>query len=90
MKNSDREVQIMRIQSTSFQPELSTALAAKLRQAVVGVTKATLEAALVEELLAERWSPKRSSGATLRLLYAGTRHRVWSHRKAPSTEAEEW
>ena len=54
MKNSDREAQILRIQSTSFQPELSTALAAKLRQAVVGVTKATLEAALVEELLAER------------------------------------
>jgi len=54
MKNSNREAQIVRIQSTSFQPELSTALAAKLRQAVVGVTKATLEAALVEELLAER------------------------------------
>ena len=54
MKTSERETQILRIQSTSFQPELSTALAAKLRQAVVGVTKATLEAALVEELLTER------------------------------------
>lgn len=43
MKNSDREAQIVRIQSTSFQSELSTALEAKLRQAVVGVTKATLE-----------------------------------------------
>lgn len=52
MKNSEREAQILRIQSTSFQPELSEALAAKLRQAVVGVTQATLEAALVEELSA--------------------------------------
>jgi transposase-like protein len=62
MKNSDREAQIMRIQSTSFQPELSTALAAKLRQAVVGVTKATLEAALVEELLAERCRQSEAVG----------------------------
>ena len=54
MKTSEREAQILRIQSTSFQPELSTALAAKLRQAVVGVTQATLEAALVEEVSAER------------------------------------
>ena len=54
MKNSEREAQILRIQSASFQPELSTALESKLRQAVVGVTKATLEAALVEELSAER------------------------------------
>ncbi len=54
MKISDREEQILRIQSTSFQPELSSALETKLRQAVVGVTKATLEAALVEELSAER------------------------------------
>jgi hypothetical protein len=52
MKNSEREEQILRIQSTSFQPELTTALAATLREAVVGVTKATLEAALVEELSA--------------------------------------
>lgn len=54
MKTSEREAQILRIQSTSFHPELSSALAAKLRQAVVGVTKATLEAALVEELISER------------------------------------
>jgi transposase-like protein len=62
MKNSDREAQIMRIQSTSFQPELSSALEAKLRQAVVGVTKATLEAALVEELLAERLRQSEAVG----------------------------
>lgn len=54
MKISEREAQIVRIQSTSFQPELSSALESKLRQAVIGVTQATLEAALVEELLAER------------------------------------
>ncbi|WP_121967865.1 transposase [Leptolyngbya sp. BC1307] len=62
MKNSNREAQIMRIQSTSFQPELSSALAAKLRQVVVGVTKATLEAALVEELLAERCRQSEAVG----------------------------
>ena len=44
MKINDREAQIVRIQSTSFQPELSSALKAKLRQAVVDVTKVTLEA----------------------------------------------
>ncbi|MEN8445073.1 MAG: transposase [Cyanobacteria bacterium J06555_13] len=54
MKTSERKAQILRIQSTSFHPALSTALEAKLRQAVVGVTKAILEAALVEELSAER------------------------------------
>ena len=62
MKNREREVQILRIQSASFQPELSTALESKLRQAVVGVTKTTLEAALVEELLAERARHSESLG----------------------------
>ena len=54
MNISEREQQILRIQSTSFQPELSSALELELRQAVVGVTQASLESALVEELLAER------------------------------------
>ncbi len=72
MKNSEREAQILRIQSASFQPELSTALETKLRQAVVGVTQATLEAALVEELSAERARHHeplgRRSGYFMRLL----------------------
>ena len=54
MNISEREQQILRIRSTSFQPELSTALESKLRQAVIEVTQATLEASLVEELLAAR------------------------------------
>ena len=54
MQIREREEQILRIRTTSFQPELSAALELKLRQAVVGVTKATLESALVEELAAER------------------------------------
>ena len=54
MTVSEREAQILRIQSTSFQPELSAALAARLRHAVVGVTKTTLEAALLEELAVAR------------------------------------
>ncbi len=62
MKISEREEQIVRIQSTSFQPKLSSALAAKLRLAVVGVTKATLEAALVEELSAARTRQSESLG----------------------------
>ena len=62
MKISERETQIVRIQSTSFQPELSSALEAKLRQAVVGATKATLEAALVEELSAARAQSDKSLG----------------------------
>ena len=62
MNISEREQQILRIRSTSFQPELSTALESKLRQAVVEVTQATLEAALVEELLAERAQQGESLG----------------------------
>lgn len=62
MKISEREQQILRIRSTSFQPELSTALESKLRQAVVEVTQATIEAALVEELLAERARQGESFG----------------------------
>ena len=62
MKINDREAQIVRIQSTSFQPELSSALKAKLRQAVVDVTKVTLEAALVEELLSQRAHQREALG----------------------------
>ena len=53
MQIREREEQILRIRTTSFQPELSAALELKLRQAVVGVTKATLKSALVEELAAD-------------------------------------
>lgn len=62
MKISDREAQIVRIQSTSFQPELSSALEVKLRQAVVEVTKVTLEAVLVEELSSQRACQRKSLG----------------------------
>lgn len=88
MKTSDREAQILRIQSASFQPELSTALAAKLRQAVVGVTKATLEAALVGRTLSRTCPPPRTARQTLRILFTGTRYRAWSHREAPATTSQ--
>jgi len=60
MKLADREEQIIRIQSQSFQPELTAELEATLKLEVVGITQATIEAALVEELEAER---SRRSGA---------------------------
>ena len=65
MKLADREEQIIRIQSQSFQPELTAELEATLKLEVVGITQATIEAALVEELEAERSSrsgpiPRRS------------------------------
>ena len=63
MKLAEREQQILRIKSQSFQPELSTELEATLQHEVVGVTKATIEATLVEELEAERAS---KSGPTPR------------------------
>ncbi|NEQ43016.1 MAG: hypothetical protein F6K00_05430 [Leptolyngbya sp. SIOISBB] len=72
MNISDREAQIVRIQSTSFQPELPSALAATLRQAVLAVTKVTLEAALVEERASQRArqpvSLGRRSGSFTRVL----------------------
>ncbi len=63
MQISEREKQIVRIRTASFQPDLSAAVELKRRQAVVGVTKATLESAWVEELAAER---ARQSGVLAR------------------------
>ena len=65
MKLVEREQQILRIKSQSFQPELTAQLETALQSEVLLVTKATLEAALVEELEAERGSrcgpvPRRS------------------------------
>ena len=60
MQLADREEQIIRIQSQSFQSELTAELEATLKLEVVGITQATIEAALVEELEAER---SRRSGA---------------------------
>ena len=54
MQLADREQQILRIQSQSFQPELSAELEATLKRQVVKLAKVTIEAALVEELEAER------------------------------------
>ena len=58
MKLAEREQQILRIKSQSFQPELPAELEATLQREVVGVTKATIEAALVEKLQAERASKR--------------------------------
>ncbi len=65
MNLAEREQQILRIKSQSFQPELTAQLETALQSEVLLVTKATLEAALVEELEAERGSrygpvPRRS------------------------------
>lgn len=60
MNIKNREAEIIRIRSTSVQPELLTSLASTLHQAVLEVTKVTIESALVEELLA---LPKDSSPA---------------------------
>lgn len=70
MRSSEREAQILRIQSKSFQPELSRELEAQLEKAVVGVTKTTIEAALVEEVIAERKKGlgERRSGYFYRVL----------------------
>ena len=57
MTIAERQEQIVRIhRAQSVQPELAVELEATLRQAVVGVTQTTIEAALVEELVAERAS----------------------------------
>jgi transposase-like protein len=65
MKLADREEQIIRIQSQSFQPELTAELEETLKREVVGITQVTIETALIEELEAERDSrsgtiPRRS------------------------------
>ena len=56
MKLVEREEQIIRIQSQSIQPELTAELEATLKREVMRVTQVTIEAALVEELEAERGS----------------------------------
>ena len=50
MRVQDREAQILRVKSTSIQPELDRALKASLRTAVVRAVKTTLETALEAEL----------------------------------------
>ena len=72
MKLADREEQIIRIQSQSIQPELTAELEATLKREVMRITQVTIEAALVEELEAERGSRKgqvpRRSGYFSRVL----------------------
>ena len=50
MTIAEREQQILRVKSQSFQSELASELEAALRTEVALVIKATIEAALVEEL----------------------------------------
>ena len=57
MTIAERQEQFVRInRAHTVQPELAVELEATLRQRIVGVTQTTIEAALVEELLAERAS----------------------------------
>ncbi len=65
MTIANREQQILRIKSTSFQAELDEQLKEQLQQEVVSVVQTTIEAALVEELtvqLAEMSVKPRRSG----------------------------
>lgn len=65
MTIANREQQIFRIKSTSFQAELDEQLKEHLQQEVVSVVQTTIEAALVEELtvqLAEMSVKPRRSG----------------------------
>ncbi len=65
MTIANREQQILRIKSTSFQAELDEQLKEHLQQEVVSVVQTTIEAALVEELtvqLAEMSVKPRRSG----------------------------
>ncbi len=59
MKIAEREQQILRVKSQSFQPELTAQLETSLQREVLLVTKATIEAALVEELESSRASRRR-------------------------------
>ena len=59
MKIAEREQQILRVKSQSFQPELTAQLETSLHREVLLVTKATIEAALVEELESSRASSPR-------------------------------
>ena len=54
MTIAEREKQILRIKSASFQSELNEQLEAHLRQRVIETVKTTIEAALVEEAKADR------------------------------------
>ena len=54
MTIAEREQQILRIKSASFQSELNEQLEAHLRQQVIETVKTALEAALVEEAKADR------------------------------------
>lgn len=53
MTIAEREQQILRVKSSSFQPELDEQLETTLRSAVLQTVKTTLEAALDEEVKAE-------------------------------------
>lgn len=54
MRLTEREEQILRIKSASFQSELNEQLEAQLRQQVIETVKTAVEAALVEEVKADR------------------------------------
>ena len=54
MKLAEREEQIIRIQADPSRSDLVAALQATLKQEVISLSKVTIEAALVEELQAER------------------------------------
>lgn len=64
MTTANREQQILRIKSASFQTELDEHLQKHLQQEVVSVVQTTIEAALVEELTTQRTEmtekPRRS------------------------------
>ena len=67
MNIAEREQQILRVKSESFQSEMTSELEKTLRTEVVGVIKATIEAALVEEL--ESFRSKRSGSQVRRSGY---------------------
>ncbi len=58
MTIAEREQQILRIKSESFQSEMTSELENTLRMEVIGVIKTTIETALVEELESFRLAPK--------------------------------
>jgi len=71
MQIAAREQQILRIQEAGFHPPMNELLAQKLRADVLRTVQGVIEAALVEELLAERAkmnNPPRRSGYYTRIL----------------------
>lgn len=71
MNIAAREQQILRVQAASFHPQLAEALENRLRADVITTVQSTLEAALVEEIIAERAKmvrPPRRSGYYPRVL----------------------